>query len=135
MRFRQQRRGSEIPNINLVPMLDVLMVVLTFFIIISMTLTTQQGVEVQLPSQETATPEAGEPEVAIVKLNPTGEILFDDQPTEATALPAQVKFFLQENPKGFVVLEASEAMPYEAVVSLLGDLKAAGGERVSLAIE
>jgi biopolymer transport protein ExbD len=136
MRFKQQRQGSQIPDINLVPMLDVLMVVLTFFIIVSMTLTTQQGVEVQLPSKDdTTVPEETEPKVAIVELGAEGELLFDDQPTAATAVSTQVKTFLQENPKGFVVLKAAEAMPYEEVVALLGTLKAAGGERVSLAIE
>ncbi|MBF2047039.1 MAG: ExbD/TolR family protein [Leptolyngbya sp. IPPAS B-1204] len=135
MRFKRQRRGSDIPTVNLVPMLDVLMVVLTFFIIVSMTLTLQQGVEVQLPSQDTPTPVEPEPKIAIVELNPEGEILFDDQPTEKTALTAAVKAFLEENPKGIVVLQAAEKLPYEQVVTLLGEMKAVGGERVSLAIE
>jgi biopolymer transport protein ExbD len=136
MRFKRQRRGSDIPTVNLVPMLDVLMVVLTFFIIVSMTLTLQQGVEVQLPSQDNPpTPEEPEPKVAIVKLNPDGEILFNDEPTPEAALTAEVKAFLQENPKGVVVLQAAEKLPYEQVVTLLGEMKAVGGERVSLAIE
>lgn len=136
MRFKQRRRGSQIPDVNLVPMLDVLMVVLTFFIIVSMTLTTQQGVEVQLPNQnDTPLPEDAKPKVAIVTLNPQGQILFEQQPTEETALSAQVKAYLEANPQGFVVLRAPEDVPYETVVTLLGDLKAAGGERVSLAIE
>lgn len=134
MRFKQQRRGSQIPNINLVPMLDVLMVVLTFFIIVSMTLTTQQGVEVQLPSQEESSPEAPPP-IAIVKVNAQEQILFDGQPVAPTELTAQVKAYLEKNPKGFVVLQAEEQMPYEKVVSLLGEMKAVGGERVSLGIE
>lgn len=123
------------PVLNLVPMLDVLMVVLTFFIIISMTLTTQNGLEVQLPSNEESAPTEAEPKVAIVKLNPEGQILFDDQPTETDTLKVQVKEFLQANPKGSVVLQASEKLPYEQVISLLGEMKEAGGERVSLAIE
>ncbi|MCU0526851.1 MAG: biopolymer transporter ExbD [Elainella sp. Prado103] len=135
MRFKQQRRRSQLPEVNLVPMLDVLMVVLTFFIIVSMTLTTQQGLEVQLPSPEEAEPTEVEPQVAIVQLTPEGIIQFDDQPIEKSALTTQIKGFLAENPKGAVVLQAEEELPYEQVISLLGEMKAAGGDRVSLAIE
>ncbi len=134
MRFRR-RSNSQMPELNLVPMLDVLMVVLTFFIIVSMTLTTQQGVAVQLPSSETPAADEPPPKLAIVRLKADGQILFADQPSQEEALTAQTKAFLQENPKGLVVLQPDEKLPYEKVVALLGDLKQAGGERVSLAIE
>ncbi len=134
MRFKQ-RRNSSMPALNLVPMLDVLMVVLTFFIIVSMTLTTQNGLEVQLPSNEESAPTNAEPKVAIVQLDPQGKVLFDDRPTSTAELKGQVKEFLWLNPKGSVVLQASEKLPYEQVISLLGEMKEAGGERVSLAIE
>jgi biopolymer transport protein ExbD len=136
MQFKRSAGRSKIPEVNLVPMLDVLMVVLTFFIIVSMTLTTQQGVEVELPSSDASpSPNAEPPKVAIIKLDPQGQVQFDDKPTDTTALTAQVKAFLQANPKGNVVLQPSEKLPYEQVVTLLGALKQAGGERVSLAIE
>jgi biopolymer transport protein ExbD len=135
MRFKRQRRGSDIPTVNLVPMLDVLMVVLTFFIIVSMTLTLQQGVEVQLPSQDNPPTEEPEPKFAIVELNSAGEILFNDKPTSEAGLIAEVQTFLDENPKGLVVLQAAEKLPYERVILLLSEMKAVGGERVSLAIE
>ncbi len=135
MRFKRQRRPGQIPEVNLVPMLDVLMVVLTFFIIVSMTLTTQQGVEVQLPSNANEPASEAEPKFALVELNAEGGILFDKQPATEEQLIAQVKTFLEANPKGFVVMQADEKLPYEQVVTLLGEMKQAGGERVSLAIE
>lgn len=136
MRFRRRPPGSQVPELNLVPMLDVLMTVLTFFIIVSMTLTTQQGVEVQLPSSDQPSPtDEPPPKVALIKLKADGQILFDDQPSQERALTAQAKAFLQENPKGLVVLQPDEKLPYDKVVALLGELKQAGGERVSLAIE
>lgn len=135
MRFKRQRRSSQLPVVNLVPMLDVLMVVLTFFIIVSMTLTTQQGVEVPLPNNDSPSPAEAEPKVAIVTADPQGQLLFNNQPIQATELPAQVKAYLEKTPQGFVVLQAAEQLPYEQVVTLLGQMKEAGGERVSLAIE
>lgn len=135
MRFNQRQQPGQIPEVNLVPMLDVLMVVLTFFIIVSMTLTTQQGVEVQLPSNSTDPSSEPEPKFALVKLDAKGGMMFDNKPATEEQLKDQVKAFLQANPKGFVVMQADEKLPYEQVVTLLGDMKAVGGERVSLAIE
>lgn len=135
MRFKRQQRPGQLPEVNLVPMLDVLMVVLTFFIIVSMTLTTQQGLEVQLPSNTNEPASETEPEFVLVELSAEGEILFDDQPTTQEQLTGQVKAFLEANPKGFVVMQADEKLPYEQVVTLLGEMKQVGGERVSLAIE
>lgn len=135
MRFKRQQRPGQIPEVNLVPMLDVLMVVLTFFIIVSMTLTTQQGLDVQLPASTNEPASDAEPEFALVKLNADGVILFDEQPATREQLTVQVKTFLEANPKGFVVMQADEKLPYEQVVTLLGEMKQVGGERVSLAIE
>jgi len=73
--------------------------------------------------------------VAIIKLDPKGAVQFDDKPSDTTALVTQVKAFLKENPKGSIVLQPAEQLPYEKVVTLLGDLKQVGGEQVSLAIE
>lgn len=135
MRFKKQRQLGQLPEVNLVPMLDVLMVVLTFFIIVSMTLTTQQGLDVQLPASTSEPASETEPEFALVKLNADGAILFDEQPATREQLTVQVKSFLEANPKGFVVMQADEKLPYEQVVTLLGEMKQVGGERVSLAIE
>ncbi len=54
MNFKtQQKSSSQVPEINLVPMMDVLMTILTFFIIISMTLSSQQrALNVTLPSTD-----------------------------------------------------------------------------------
>lgn len=136
MRYRD-RHNSRIPDVNLVPMLDVLMTVLTFFIIISMTLGTQQGVPVQLPNNpESPTPPQATPppQPLIVDLTPTG-ILLEETPVTLTQLKQQMQVYLTRNPEGVVILKAAPEMPYEQVVQLLGDMKAIGKERVSLAID
>ena len=55
MKFKRQQRSSQMPELNLVPMIDLIMTVLTFFIVVSMTLTSGTGsVKVQLPSGQAA---------------------------------------------------------------------------------
>ncbi|MDX2212384.1 MAG: biopolymer transporter ExbD [Oculatellaceae cyanobacterium bins.114] len=134
MRFKN-RNEARLPEVNLIPMMDVLMTVLTFFIVISMTLTIEKGVEVELPNSADSAPVTAAPEPLIVQLDPQGQILLNNQPTSKEQLAPQLQSYLTSNKEGFVVLQASPDLPYEDVVRLLGDLKEVGGDRVSLAIE
>ncbi len=138
MRFKSQRRTSRPPEVNLTPMLDVMMTILTFFIIATMTLRTQQGVEVILPPPENVPPpppEANLPEPMLVRLEGNGVILVSGQPTNKQVLVNQMQVYLRENPKAAVVLSADPKLPYEQVVQFLGEMREVGGDRVSIAIE
>lgn len=123
------------PEVNLVPMMDVLMTILTFFIIVAMTLTTQQTVNVTLPSASAGAVELKEPDPLIIGLNLQGEILLDSKTVSQAELSQRMQSYLTQNPKGAVILKAADKIPYEQVVKLLGTMRDVGGDRVSLAIE
>ena len=111
------------------------MTVLTFFIIISMTLGVEKGVDVQLPSNAKSQPQSQTtPDPLIAKLASQG-ITVSDRAMTKPQLLQQVKLYLAQNPKGIVVLQAAPEVQYEQVVELLGELKDLGGDRISLAIE
>ncbi len=135
MRFKSQEKRSDMPEVNLVPMMDVLMTILTFFILIAMTLTTQQTVNVALPSTSAGAIETKEPDPLIVGLNLQNQILLSDKPVSTGELGQKVQSYLAQNPKGVVILKADSKIPYEQVVKLLGTMRDMGGDRVSLAIE
>ncbi len=135
MRFKSQQKKSEMPEVNLVPMMDVLMTILTFFIIIAMTLTTQQTVNVTLPSASAGAVELKEPDPLIIGLNLQSEILLDDKTVSQAELSQRMQSYLVQNPKGAVILKAADKIPYDQVVRLLGTMRDVGGDRVSLAIE
>lgn len=134
--MKRQRRSAQLPQVNLVPMMDVLMTVLTFFIIISMTLTGQQVMNVSLPSAaEGITEGSGDVDPFIVGLDPQNQILLESQPVSDRQLIEQVQAYLSANPEGVVLLKADRSLVYEDVAGLLEMLRDVGGDRVSLAIE
>lgn len=137
MRFKSQRSNQELPEVNLVPMMDVLMVVLTFFIIVSMTLTGQQIANVQIPQTDGAgVKKSNEDKPALaIGLTADNEIVFEDEPIDATQLATAMQEFLIENPEGVVLLKADRELDYSEVVQLLKTMRDIGGDRVSLAIE
>jgi biopolymer transport protein ExbD len=136
MRFKSQQKSSQMPEVNLVPMMDVILTVLTFFIIVSMTLTNRQNaVNITLPSAGNGVSEQKTPDPLVVSLNPQGQLYLGNQPISETQLVQPMQAYLQKNPNGAVILNADHKLPYEKIVQLIGKMRDIGGDRVSLAIE
>lgn len=135
MRFKSNQRSS-MPEINLVPMMDVLMTVLTFFIIVSMTLN-GQVVDVFLPKTDKPGEEEGDKSAAplVIGLNENQEILLDNKPASADEMVKQMQAYFKENPEGVVMLKADRSLTYKDVSQLLKQMRDVGGGRVSLGIE
>jgi biopolymer transport protein ExbD len=139
MRFKHQRQGSQVPEVNLVPMMDVLMSVLTFFIIISMTLTGQQWLNVRLPRSVSGASDAGGGAVTVVPLvvglDQAGNLVMDNTIITFEQLNQRTRAYFAQYPDGQLILKADRELAYQDVATLLTDLRATGGNRVSLAVE
>lgn len=135
---KRRQRESTIPEVNLVPMMDVLMTVLTFFIIISMNLTSQTILSVETPE---GNGESGEDaqittvDPLVVGLNTDGEILISDEPVDQSVLREQMQAYYANNPEGYIRLKADRELEYSDVNQFLITLRNLGGGRVSLAYE
>ncbi|WP_448571169.1 ExbD/TolR family protein [Trichothermofontia sp.] len=139
MRFKSSSPNA-LPQVNLVPMLDVLMTVLTFFIIIAMTLTGQQMINVKLPTNDRdrplpAAPTAPSVEPLVVGLDADGQVILNNQKISNQDLAEHMRAYLAANPQGLVVLRADRDLTYAQVAALLRMMRAIGGDRVSLAFE
>jgi biopolymer transport protein ExbD len=134
MRFRRRQLGSQIPEINLVPLIDVLMSVLTFFIIISMTLTGQQVLQVELPATSTSSGQRNKQptDPFVVGLTLQGKIILEGQSVSTSQLFEQVQAYLGKNPEGKIILSADRKLPYAQISNLLKKISKMGGDRVSL---
>jgi biopolymer transport protein ExbD len=139
MRFRaQQQRQNAMPEVNLVPMMDVIMTILTFFIILSMTMSNFQSVDVRLPGkgdQKGNAQKSTPVDPMIVGLSVQGQLTVQNNAVTREQMIQQTLDYLGKNPEGVVILNADKAVPYEQVVQLLGVLRDVGGDRVSLAIQ
>ena len=115
------------------------MTVLTFFIIISMTLTGRQLIGIDIPDSVEGADQADEveetTEALIVGLDGDGNILFEDQKINFRQLTDRIRTYFVENPEGKLVIKADRELPYSDVANFLTDLRDIGGSRVSLAVE
>lgn len=136
MRFKPQH-SSKPPQVDLIPMLNVMMGILAFFVMITMTLGSEQLIEVQLPAepQPEAAPPALPADPFIVELVGDNEVQLNGQPIDMDSLKGQMEEYLGRNPDHVVFLLPNQDLPYEQVMQFLGGMRAVGGDRVSLAIE
>ncbi|NES19297.1 MAG: biopolymer transporter ExbD [Symploca sp. SIO3E6] len=134
MRFNKQQQVSSTPEVNLIPLLDVLMSVLTFFIIASMSLTSQKLAGISLPGAGAGFNEQQTPEQLIVGLDKQGKLLIKGETVTNAELAKEMSSFLDKNPQGAVILKADKELPYQEVVKVLKEMGKLGGNRVSLSI-
>ncbi|MBE9069936.1 biopolymer transporter ExbD [Leptolyngbya cf. ectocarpi LEGE 11479] len=134
-----KRTESKIPHIDLVPMLTVMMGVLAFFVVVAVSLGSEQLIEVELPPEQTEDiPPDQLPsieDIFIVEMDADQQTLLNGQPLEGEALTLEIAGYLEENPDKTVYLVPDQTLPYENVMQFLGEMRAVGGDRVSLALE
>lgn len=137
MRFKSVSSTSKMPVINLLPMMDVVMTILTFFVLVSMTLTNQKTLNIALPSVETPDDIASEIKAInpmIVGLQADGNISVENQFLSDEALESRIISYLENNPEGEIVLTVDKQASYDQLAKLLSQMQSVGGEQVSLAI-
>lgn len=138
MRFRKPQEDSGIPTIDLIPMLTVMMGVLAFFVVISVSLGSEQLIQVDLPpeqSEETPTATKTIQEPFVVEMDETGQRLLNGEAIDAEQLVVEIDRYLARNADKVVYLVPSRELPYEQVMQFLGEMRTVGGDRVSLALE
>ena len=140
MRTRHRRRHSRTPEVNLVPMMDVLMTVLIFFVIISMGLTGVQINGVTLPrsvdsADEATLEQSEESKPLVIGLTAEQELVLDGESIDLAALSPAIREYFAENPGGSLMLNSVRGLPFVDIAELLSELRIMGGRRVSLAVE
>ncbi len=122
---------SEDIRIEILPLIDVVFCILTFFIMASVVLTRQSGINVDLPSAETGTTQMRE--MIIVSIDPVGTLYLEQQPISPEQLREALRTYRQNSPNGLMVLYASRSARYDDVVTVLDLLRSIGGSQVALA--
>ncbi len=121
--------GEEQENeIDLTPMLDVVFIMLIFFIVTA-TFIKEAGVEVERPLAITADTKDASILVAISENN---EIWIDRSATDPRALRADIERLIAENPKGSLVIQADKGSNHETLVQVMDAARQAGVSNVAI---
>lgn len=132
MRRNSQAAAEDEAQIDLTPMLDVVFIMLIFFIVTA-SFIKEAGVEVNRPEASTSQPV--ENVNILVAINANNEIWMDKRRIDVRAVRANIERLHAENPKGAVVIQADNKSNTETVAAVLDAAREAGVYDVSLATE
>ena len=129
---KQSARNDDESDINLTPMLDVVFIMLIFFIVTA-TFIKQAGIEVIRPDARTAVPK---PLVSVlVAIGPSGDIWIDKKKVDANHVRAHIERLHAENPKGGIVIQVDQQAKFEQVRAVLDAARGAKVLDVAIATE
>ena len=116
-------------EINVTPLVDVMLVLLIIFMITAPMLT--YGVKVNLPTT-TAKPMPIKQEPLVISINAKKEIFIDRYKVSLEKLKDKLMPMVKRFPKRNVLLQADQSVPYGFVMEVMGKIKAAGIENLGL---
>ena len=129
---KQRRTNDEETEVNMTPMLDVVFIMLIFFIVTA-SFVKEAGVEVN--RQHAATAEPKESANLFITITENGQIWMDKRVIDVRAVRANIERLHAENPQGAVVIQADKNSKNGLLVQVLDAAKAAGVQNVSLAAD
>ena len=133
MRMNMNQFDDEEDNeVNLTPMLDVVFIMLIFFIVTA-SFVKESGIDVNRPSAATA--ERKEKGNILVAISEDNQIWIDRRQVDPRALRANIERMHAENPNGAVVIQADEESKNKLLVLVMDAARMAGVKNVSIAAE
>jgi len=128
MQFNNEEEGGEMSEINVTPLVDVMLVLLVVFIVTAPLLT--QVVKVKLPKTEQTEP-TPDKHIAILAVTATGEAMLDDKAIPLVNLENELKALQERDPDISVQLQADRAAVFESVAKVMASAQRSGVGKLS----
>ena len=123
---------TEEDDINITPMLDVVFILLIFFIVTA-NFIKEPGLEVNRPDAETSSIQ--ENAAILIAIGASGDIWIDGRRIDVRQVKANITKLLAENPQGTVVIQADERATADKIIAVMDQSRDAGVYAISLASE
>jgi biopolymer transport protein ExbD len=115
------------PSITVVSLIDILAILLIFFIVTTTFKERLPQLQINLPESKSAAAVSTETKKTILlQIKGENQIMFDGKPVTADALPSAIKVAQKANPGCSITMQADKEAPFGTVVSVLDALQLAG---------
>ncbi|CAN5445401.1 biopolymer transporter ExbD [soil metagenome] len=131
-RLERTSRPPPMSDINMTPLIDVMLVLLVIFMITAPLMTS--SLKLDLPKSDAAKP-TDTPQFISVALDPQGALHFGDELLDLAAFTARLAEAARKNPQTEVQLRADKGVPYGKVAELIGLVQKAGLNRIGFVTE
>ena len=131
-RIERAPRPAPFSEINMTPLIDVMLVLLVIFMITAPLMSS--SLRLDLPRAEGAQPNDA-PAFVSVGLDPAGRLYLGDEALDETAFAARIAATARANPRTEVQLRADRRVPYGRVAEVIGLVQKAGLNRIGFVTE
>ncbi len=123
---------DNIPQINIVPMIDVVFAILTFLIVSSLSLSKSEGLPVNLPKAATSQVQDS-PAKVTVTIDAQGKLMVDKKLVNLDQMESRVRQAIGSNPNSLIVLNADKSVYHGNVVEVMDILRRIKGAKLGIA--
>ncbi len=119
---RRRRQGNDQADVNMTPMLDIVFILLIFFIVTA-TFLQEQGIDLRPPPPSDAPPDEPNP-VILVQVNDQNQVFVNQDATSQFRVMAAVQRIRAEQPNSAVLVEVADDSEHGTLVYLVDELRA-----------
>ncbi len=136
MHKMKKTHSEEVVNdINVVPMIDIMLVLLIIFMVITPMLSKGVSVDLVKTMNPTAMQDADKEDAVVIAVTRNGDVFLGSTKTPAADLPGKVKDMLTSKLNKTVYVKSDSRARYEKVVDVVDNLRAAGVDNVGLLVD
>ena len=131
-RLERDKGTAPMSDINMTPLIDVMLVLVVIFIITAPLLAS--SIKLDLPKTDAAKPNEA-PKFVLLVVDKSGQAFLNDKPLASTELAQQLAQTAAQNPDTELQLRADESVHYGRVVEVMGIAQKAGLNRIGFVAE
>ena len=127
--------GRKRARIEIIPLIDIIFFLLATFIMVSLSMSKNQGVQVALPAAGSATSLGDQHELekaATLSVNDQGEVFFNKEKISMAQLPLRLQTFKTASKDPKVILNSDAGADFRHVVAVLDEVRRIGIEKVGI---
>jgi biopolymer transport protein ExbD len=116
--------GGPMADINVTPLVDVMLVLLIIFMITAPLMT--HKIRIDLPQANPNVVETNPPEPIDLAVKESGELYWNDEPITEAMLSAQLRVAAQKNPQPELQIRAEKTTQYQLIATVMANAKSSG---------
>ncbi|QEG36199.1 ExbD/TolR family protein [Bythopirellula goksoeyrii] len=126
---------AEVPQLNLTPMIDVVFLLIIFFMVATKFAEVERDIDIELPEVAAAAPLTAAPKQRVVSVQADGQLLLDSEETTLTRLTDSLKVAQQEYPQLSVVIRGDASCAFQHVAAALAACKDANISELGITVK
>lgn len=130
---RRPKQLDKAPEMMLSPMIDMIFMMLVFFIVSTMYMSDIQTIPIRLPKAANSQTVSNSSFAVTIKAD--GQLYLDDKPTDINLIVANAQMESKRDSSFSVIIRAEKTAEYQKVIELMDKLKGAGVTRFGLATD